>query len=111
MSDLAHVTARLRALVNDRDWSQFHSPANLAKSISIESAELLEHFQWDDSATAGEEAQFELADVLIYCLHMCNALQIDPVELMERKLDQVEAKYPVHLSRGTAAKYTELREL
>ena len=92
---------------NERDWKKFHTPENLAKSISIEAAELLEHFQWGneyDSSEVGEE----LADVLIYCLYMADAMDFDVKEIIFDKMDKNANKYPVYKSKGNAKKYTEL---
>lgn len=97
----------LRAFVEERDWSQFHSPDNLAKSISIEAAELLECFQWgptDDTA----RVQDELADVLTYCLLLCDRLGLDADEIVLTKLAKTRQKYPVDLSRGRSTKHDQL---
>ena len=100
--------ARIKKFVNDRDWDQFHSPANLAKSISIESNELLECFQWDEQNYNKEHVLEELADVLNYCVQMADKLDVDLDEIVNAKLDQTEKKYPVEKAKGTAKKYTEL---
>lgn len=99
----------LRAFVAERDWDQFHSPENLAKSISIEAAELLELYQWGNSPeqTRVEE---ELADVVTYCIHLANKLGVDLDDIVMRKLDSTEKKYPVHFAKGRMTKYTELAE-
>lgn len=91
---------------NERDWNKFHTPENLAKSISIESAELLEHFQWDDDYDV-EEVSEELADVLIYSFFMADALNLDVEEIMLDKLSKNAIKYPIDKSKGNAKKYTE----
>ena len=101
---------------NQRDWSQFHSPKNLAVSISIEANELLECFQWtdlsvkavNDDAELRQKIQDELADVLIYALRSCSVLGFDPLEVINKKLRVNEQKYPVHLSKGTSSKYDKL---
>jgi Predicted pyrophosphatase len=100
--------ARIKKFVNDRDWDQFHSPANLAKSISIESNELLECFQWNEENYNKEHVLEELADVLNYCVQMADKLDVDLDEIVNAKLDQTEKKYPVEKAKGTAKKYTEL---
>ena len=90
------------------DWEQFHTPANLAKSISIEAAELLECFQWSETNYDLEHIKEELADVLVYCRNMLDKLGLDEDEIVNSKMDQNEAKYPVDKARGSAAKYDEL---
>lgn len=92
---------------DDRDWEQFHSPENLAKSIVIEAAELLENFQWDGEYDE-ENVKEELADVMNYCLLLADRLDIDIIENMHRKIDQNEKKYPVSKAKGTSKKYTKL---
>ncbi len=99
---------RIQKFTEDRDWDQFHSPSNLAKSIVIEASELLECFQWDDVHFDREHAAEEIADVMNYCLQMCDKLGLDPDEIINRKCDQNEKKYPVEKARGKADKYTEL---
>lgn len=91
----------------ERDWKKFHTPENLAKSISIESAELLEHFQWGKEYDIGEVGE-ELADVLIYCFYMADALDLDVKEIIFDKMEKNAIKYPVGKSKGNATKYTEL---
>ena len=93
----------------ERDWKQFHTPENLAKSISIESGELLEHFQWQKEYNKDEVAE-ELADVLIYCLYMAYALDVDVKEIIMDKMKKNALKYPVDKSKGNAKKYTEFLE-
>lgn len=100
------------AFRNERDWEQFHNPKDLAISISLEAAELLESFQWsgtDLSVPAKHEHMAEeLADIVIYCTFLANALDIDLAETMSNKLDANARKYPVEKARGSAKKYTEL---
>ena len=90
----------------ERDWKQFHTPENLAKSISIEAAELLEHYQWGKEYDIGEVSE-ELADVLIYCFYMADSLDLDISEIMLNKMEKNAIKYPVDRSKGNAKKYTE----
>ena len=90
----------------ERDWKKFHTPENLAKSISIEAAELLEHFQWGKEYDIGEVSE-ELADVLIYCFYMADSLDLDISEIMLNKMEKNAIKYPVDRSKGNAKKYTE----
>ena len=99
---------RIRKFIEDRDWNQFHSPGNLAKSISIEANELLECFQRSDTEYDLEHVKEELADVLVYCQDMLDRLGLDADEIVNSKMDKNEAKYPVDKSRGNAKKYNEL---
>ena len=103
----AEVVSALRAFVAERDWAQFHSPANLAKSISIEAAELLECFQWSDDGDP-ERVQTELADVLTYCFLLADRLGLDPDAVVMTKLQETRRKYPVEKARGRSAKYDQL---
>lgn len=93
--------------INDRDWDQFHSPSNLAKSISIEAGELLECFQWSDDDYNLEDVKDELADVLIYCIDLSNKLNLDIDELIMRKMKKNKEKYPIDKSKGKSNKYTD----
>ena len=99
---------RIRKFSEDRDWDQFHSPANLAKSISIEANELLECFQWSDDNYDINEVKEELADVMVYCVDMLDKLGLDADEIINSKMDKNEAKYPVEKARGSAKKYDKL---
>ena len=97
----------LREFVSERDWAQFHSPENLAKSISIEAAELLECFQWNADAEPDRVAA-ELADVLTYCHLLADRLGVDPDQIVLDKLAVTQAKYPVDKARGRSEKYDQL---
>jgi len=99
---------RIRKFTSDRDWDQFHSPANLAKSISIEANELLECFQWDDKNFDLQHVKEELADVMVYCRNMLDKLGLDEDEIINMKMIMNEAKYPVEKAKGSNKKYTEL---
>ena len=99
---------RIRRFTEDRDWDQFHSPANLAKSISIEANELLECFQWSDSDYDLEHVKEELADVIVYCQDMLDKLGLDVDEIVMSKMAKNEAKYPIEKAKGSAAKYDTL---
>ena len=99
---------RILQFTADRDWDQFHSPANLAKSISIEANELLECFQWDEEHYDLEAVKDELADVLVYCVDMLDKLNLDADEIINAKMTKNELKYPVEKARGNNKKYTEL---
>ena len=98
---------RIRRFTEDRDWDQFHTPANLAKSISIEANELLECFQWSDEDYDLEHVKEELADVLVYCRNMLDKLDLDEDEIVNSKMEQNERKYPADKARGSAAKYDQ----
>ncbi len=99
---------RIRKFTDDRDWEQYHTPANLAKSISIEANELLECFQWSDTQYDIAEVSEELADVLVYCRNMLDALGLDEDEIILRKMAKNEAKYPVEKAKGKSTKYDKL---
>ena len=99
---------RIRKFTDDRDWDQFHSPSNLAKSIVIEAAELLECFQWDDENFDEQHVKEELADVMVYCQNLVDKLGFDVDEIINMKMAQNEAKYPVEKAKGSSAKYTDL---
>ena len=106
----------IRAFIVERDWEQFHSPKNLAMALSVEVAEIIEHFQWltqeesrnlppEKLAEVGEE----IGDVMIYLTELAEKLGIDPVEAAKAKLEINGKRYPASLARGKAAKYTEYR--
>ena len=96
---------RIRQFTIDRDWDQYHSPANLAKSISIEANELLECFQWDETNFDVEHVKEELADVLVYCRNMLDKLGLDEDEIINAKMAKNEAKYPIEKFKGKSDKY------
>lgn len=91
----------------ERDWRQFHSPENLAKSIAIEAGELLECFQWNNNYDKSEVCE-ELADVLNYCFLLADKLDVDPEEIILNKLEKTREKYPVEKAKGVSTKYTKL---
>ena len=99
---------RILKFSSDRDWDQFHTPANLAKSISIEANELPECFQWDEEHYDRQAVSEELADVMVYCIDMLDRLNLDADEIINAKMDKNEAKYPVEKARGVATKYDKL---
>lgn len=99
---------RIRKFTEDRDWDQFHSPANLAKSIVIEVAELLECFQWSDTDYDLQHVKEELADVIVYSQNLLDKLGLDADEIVNMKMTQNERKYPIEKAKGNASKYTEL---
>ena len=101
------VREQLRAFVDERDWSQFHSPENLAKSIVIEAAELLECFQWAEPHDL-DRVKEELADVVTYCHLLAARLGVDLDQVVLDKLEVTRAKYPVEKARGRSEKYDQL---
>lgn len=107
---LSFNSPALRSLIafrDERDWKQFHTPENLAKSIAIEAAELLECFQWGPEATNRDHVLEELADVLAYAYLLANEIGVDPEEILATKIAKNGEKYPVAKARGNAKKYTE----
>jgi NTP pyrophosphatase (non-canonical NTP hydrolase) len=98
---------KLREFVAERDWSQFHTPENLAKSISIEAGELLECFQWG-AVPEITQLRDELADVLTYCILLADQLGLDPEQIILHKLEKSRVKYPIEKSRGKSTKYDRL---
>ncbi len=116
MSDLQQITEQIRRFRDERDWMQFHNPKNLAVSICLESAELLEHFQWttaEQSEAVGQNKRdqiaMEIADVAIYLIELSDNLGIDLWQAIQSKLQHNAAKYPVEKAKGNALKYTELQ--
>ena len=97
---------------DDRDWKQFHNPKDLAISISLEAAELLEVFQWSGTdvvcADKNDKIAEELADVLVYCTLMADACGLDMDEIVQKKMEQNNKKYPVEKAKGKSDKYSEL---
>ena len=111
MEDLRET---IRMFIEERDWEQFHSPKNLAMALSVEVAEIVEHFQWlteEESRNLPPEklaeVREELGDVMIYLTELAGKLGVDPVEAAKAKLGINERKYPADLVKGKAAKYTE----
>ena len=114
---IADLQGQLRGFVAERDWEQFHSPKNLVMALTAEAGELTEIFQWltpdqsmdvmSDPAVAAHVAD-ELADVLAYLLRLADVLQVDLAEALRSKIMKNAVKYPVELSRGSAAKYSDL---
>ena len=104
---MEEVMNKIRQFNKERDWDQFHSPENLAKSISIEAGELLECFQWNNNYDK-EEVCEELADVFTYCIMMADKLNVDPEEIILKKLDKTRKKYPVDKAKGVSTKYNKL---
>jgi len=106
---------KIRQFVKERDWEQFHTPKNLAMALSIEAAEIMEHFQWKTAEESREldEATFaevkdEIGDTFVYLLRLCDELGIDPIEAANGKMLKNAEKYPVEKAKGNAKKYTKL---
>jgi len=108
MDKLAALKNRIQKFNDDRDWNKFHTPSNLAKSISIEANELLECFQWNDENYNLEDVKEELADVMNYCIQMSQVLSIDIIDIINAKMDKTEKKYPVEKAKGISTKYNKL---
>jgi len=104
---MRELQERIERFNEERDWDQFHSPVNLAKSICIEAAELLECFQWSDNYNI-DEVKEELADVLNYCIQMSNKLGLDPKQIVLDKMEKTAEKYPIEKAKGVSTKYTKL---
>jgi dCTP diphosphatase len=112
-SDLLMLRDKLRAFAAERDWEQFHTPKNLSMALMVETAELLEHFQWlteTQSANLSEgnkaEVGEELADVLLYLVRLSDTLGVDLLDAALRKIDKNALKYPADKVRGCSKKYT-----
>ena len=112
---MKELTQKLREFAADRDWDQFHSPKNLAMALSVEVAEIVEHFQWLTEEQSRnlpqnklEEVETELADTLIYLIRLADKLDIDLLAAAQSKIEINEQKYPVDKAKGNAKKYTEL---
>ncbi|MDP8269734.1 MAG: nucleotide pyrophosphohydrolase [Candidatus Tenebribacter davisii] len=105
---------KIRQFVKERDWEQFHTPKNLAMALSIEAAEIMEHFQWKTAEESREldevtfsEVKDEIGDTFVYLLRLCDELGIDPIEAANNKMLKNAEKYPVEKAKGNAKKYTE----
>ena len=108
MDSLELLKQRIRKFNKDRDWEQFHTPENLAKSVNIEAGELLECFQWFSDSYNIDDVKDEMADVFVYLLDLADKLNIDIVEATNNKMDKNEAKYPVDKAKGKADKYDKI---
>ncbi len=98
----------IKDFVKERDWDQFHTPENLAKSIVIEAAELLQLFQWGSDVSI-ERISEEIADVIIYSQLFLKKMELDVNEIVQEKIQNNEIKYPIDLSKGNSKKYTEFK--
>lgn len=115
MSDLKDLQGKIATFVQERDWEQFHNPKDVAISLSLEAAEVLEHFQWKSPEEVTsylvdhrDDVADELADVFYWVLLMAYNLDIDVIAASERKLAKNAKKYPIHSAKGNHRKYTEL---
>ncbi len=107
MNEIHELMQEIEAFSEEREWDQFHTPVNLAKSISIEAGELLECFQWNDGGDPAAVEE-ELADVLTYSLQLATKMKLDPAEIIRKKMQVNAAKYPVEKSKGRSTKYDKL---
>jgi len=105
---MENLMKEIKQFNEERDWGKFHTPENLAKSISIEAGELLECFQWDGQNYNKEEVCEELADVFTYCIQMAMKLEVEPQEIIMKKLEKTKKKYPVEKAKGVSTKYNKL---
>lgn len=106
-SGMNELIEDIRIFNEERDWDQFHSEENLAKSIAIEAGELLECFQWNNNYDKDEVCE-ELADVFTYCLQMAMKLEVKPEDIIRQKLEKTKKKYPVEKAKGVSTKYNKL---
>lgn len=102
------IIEKIRAFTEERNWKQFHSGENLAKSLIIEAAELLELYQWSSETTKTEALKEELADVFIYAIMIADQYGFDIEQIIREKLEKNERKYPVSKAYGKSNKYDEL---
>ncbi len=101
------VKEQIKQFNEERDWDQFHSPENLAKSISIEAGELLECFQWNSNFDKDEVCE-ELADVVNYCILLADKLDVELEDIILAKLEKTRKKYPIDKAKGKSTKYNKL---
>ena len=104
---MKELTKKIRKFAEERDWLQFNTPENLAKSISIEAGELLECFQWNNDYDK-DEVKYEIADVMNYCILLCSQIGVDPKEIILEKMKISEKKYPIEKAKGVSTKYNKL---
>ncbi len=105
---MEELIKEIKQFNEERNWGKFHTPENLAKSISIEAGELLECFQWDSEKYNKQDVCEELADVFTYCIQMAMRLGVDPKEIILNKLEKTKMKYPVEKAKGVSTKYNKL---
>lgn len=104
---MEELTKKIREFAEERDWLQFNTPENLAKSISIEAGELLECFQWNNNYDK-DELKYEIADVMNYCILLCSQIGVDPKQIILEKMEISAKKYPVEKAKGKSIKYDKL---
>ena len=119
-SKLDSLKKEVKKFVYERDWEQFHSPKNLSMSLSIEAAELMEHFQWANTIEESvkilkdehkkSEIEDEIADIAIYLIDFCNLYDVDLEKVVFKKIRKNEKKYPVQIVKGKSDKYTAYRK-
>ncbi len=107
MNDLKELKDIIDKFAEERDWEKYHTPSNLAKSISIEAAELLECFQWGDESNV-DNVKEELADVLNYCIRLASVLDLDIKQIVLDKIEKNALKYPSTKCFGKSDKYNKL---
>ena len=105
---MEELTKKIRKFAEDRDWLQFNTPENLAKSIAIESGELLECFQWNSNYDK-DELKYEIAYVMNYCILLCSQIGVDPKQIILEKMDISAKKYPIEKAKGISTKYNKLQ--
>ena len=104
---MEELTKKIREFAEERDWLQFNTPENLAKSISIEAGELLECFQWNNNYDK-DELKYEIADVMNYCILLCSQIGVDPNQIILEKMEISAKKYPIEKAKGVSTKYNKL---
>ena len=104
---MEELTKKIREFAEERDWLQFNTPENLAKSISIEAGELLECFQWNNNYDI-DELKYEIADVMNYCVLLCSQIGVDPKQIILEKMEISSKKYPIEKAKGKSTKYDKL---
>ena len=115
MDSIKYILEKIKKFRDDRDWLQFHDPKNMAVSIMIEAAELLEHFQWKTKEEVQvyikenkEEISNEIADIAMYLFELADNLGVDLIQAMDKKLKKNEEKYPIEKAKSKHTKYTKL---
>ena len=113
-SAIEELKLKLREFAQDRDWEQFHSPKNLSMALSVETSELVEHFQWLTEEQSFQldpkrhaAVAFELADIFIFLLRISDQLNVDLMEITKRKMELNNKRYPIDLVKGSSRKYNE----
>ena len=104
---MEELAEKIREFAEERDWLQFNTPENLAKSISIEAGEILECFQWNNNYDK-DELKYEIADVMNYCILLCSRIGVDPKQIILEKMEISAKKYPIEKAKGVSTKYNKL---